>query len=223
MRQTTFIIRVAAVLNLWIAVTVALSVAGVFRGEAFGFPLALVLAVVLPPVVFVAAYRVSPRFRELMLSLDIGIVTLFQVARIAGLVFLVLYYIDELPGLFAIAAGSGDAAIGLTAPFVALGLVALSPFPRRAFVAWNLLGVLDLVVAVTLGVLSSQMAVGVLADDVTTALVQKFPLSFIPTFGVPFTLIMHLIALLQVREGRELSAAPLLRGSRAGSHEPATG
>jgi hypothetical protein len=72
------------------------------------------------------------------------------------------------------------------------------PFPRKTFVAWNLLGSLDLVNAVSLGLLASATPVGVMAGDVTTRLMGQFPLSLIPTFFVPLLLIFHLIALSRV-------------------------
>jgi hypothetical protein len=103
-----------------------------------------------------------------------------------------------LPGVFALPAGWGDIAIGITAPLVAW-LWKPQP-PARAFVVWNLLGSLDLVMAVTLGVLASATPVGVLAGDVTTRPMGQFPLSLIPTFFVPLLLIFHLIALIRVRQ-----------------------
>ena len=55
--------------------------------------------------------------------------------------------------------------------------------------------------AVTLGVLASRTPIGILAGDVTTRLMGQFPLSLIPTFFVPFLLILHLISLSRVRKG----------------------
>jgi hypothetical protein len=67
---------------------------------------------------------------------------------------------------------------------------------------WNVLGILDLVSAMSLGVLASTSSLGFLAGDVTTRLVGQFPLSLIPTFFVPVLLIFHLIALIRVRTER---------------------
>ena len=63
--------------------------------------------------------------------------------------------------------------------------------------AWNVLGSLDLVLAVSLGVLASATPVGLLAGDVSTRLMGQFPLSLIPTFFVPLLLIFHLIAMIR--------------------------
>ena len=66
---------------------------------------------------------------------------------------------------------------------------------------WNVLGTLDLVTAVSLGVLASASPVGALAGDVTTRLMGQFPLSLVPTFFVPLLLILHLICLARVGKG----------------------
>jgi hypothetical protein len=75
------------------------------------------------------------------------------------------------------------------------------PFPYRTFIVWNVLGSLDLVSAMTLGVLASASPVGILAGDVTTRLMGQFPLSLIPTFFVPLLLILHLICFARVGKG----------------------
>jgi len=110
-------------------------------------------------------------------------------------VFLILHYQDLLPSVFALPAGWGDIAIGATAPLMASAISSKTSFPKKIFVAWNLLGMLDLVMAVTLGILASASPLGVLAGEVTTQVMGTFPLSLIPTFFVPLLFIFHLIAL----------------------------
>ena len=58
---------------------------------------------------------------------------------------------------------------------------------------------LVLVVAVSLGFLSSRSSLCLLAGATPSALVVAFPLSLIPTFLVPLYFILHLIALHRVR------------------------
>jgi hypothetical protein len=124
------------------------------------------------------------------------VLTLAQTWRVGGIVFLILYLQGALPGVFALPAGLGDFAIGITAPVVAWYWK--PPFPRKTFVVWNLLGSLDLVTAVSLGVLASASPAGLLAGDVSTRLMGQFPLSLIPAFFVPLFLILHLISLIRV-------------------------
>src|SRR5262249_44043147 len=169
---------------------------GVFDSEPRP-PIPLGLAAGVPVIVFALSYLASAGFRQFVSSLDLRLLTVAQTWRVFGIVFVVLYYLGELPGVFALPAGWGDFAIGITAPLVAWYW--RRPFPQRTFIAWNVLGIVDLVLAVSLGVLSSATPVGILAEDVSTGLMSRFPLSLIPTFFVPLFLILHLIALIRVR------------------------
>jgi hypothetical protein len=187
-----------AVLVLWLLLAVTGSLVGAFDSEPRP-PLPLGLAAVIPVALFGVSYLTSVRFRELVWSLDLRLLTLAQTWRVGGIVFLILYQRGTLPGVFAIPAGWGDLAIGITAPIVAWYW--RRPFPTKTFIVWNVLGSLDLVLAVSLGVLASRTPIGILAGDVTTRLMGQFPLSLIPTFFVPLLLILHLISLSRVRKG----------------------
>jgi hypothetical protein len=186
------------VLLAWFLLALAASLLGAFDSQSRP-PILLGLAVVVPIVVFAIGYLASVRFREFVSSLDLRILTLAQTFRVVGIVFVLLYFQGALPGTFALPAGWGDVAIGVTAPIVAWYW--RPPFPSRTFVVWNVLGCLDLVLAVTLGVLASPTPIGILAGDATTRLMGQFPLSLIPTFFVPLFLILHLICLSRVRQG----------------------
>ena len=62
-------------------------------------------------------------FRDFVLAADLRLMTGIQAGRFAGLGFLALYANGVLPGSFALPAGLGDMAIGVTAPWVLLALI----------------------------------------------------------------------------------------------------
>ncbi len=68
----------------------------------------------------------------------------------------------------------------------------------RTFVIWNLLGILDLVVALATGALGTILVAGADAG-VTTAAMAQMPLVLIPAFFVPVLFALHAAALLQAR------------------------
>ena len=122
-----------------------------------------------------------------------------QAWRAGGLGFLALYAHDVLPASFAIPAGLGDIAIGVTAPWVLARLLRSPGFAGSGtFVLWNVLGILDLVEALTLGALGSLLATGA-AGEITTAPMATLPLLLIPIYLVPIFLALHAAALLQAR------------------------
>jgi hypothetical protein len=71
--------------------------------------------------------------------------------RAAGLVFVIAMLLGKLPALFAVPAGLGDIAVGVATPWVARRIRERSK--ARALILFSLLGIADLVSALTLGAL----------------------------------------------------------------------
>jgi len=183
-----------ATLSLWFLLALGCSLLGVFDSKQRP-PIPLGAAAILPVVAYAICYLRWAEFRQFVLAANLRVLTLAQTWRVGGVVFLILHHQGLLPGVFALPAGWGDIAIGATAPLVAWAISSKKRFPKEIFVSWNVLGMLDLVMAVTLGILASASPLGVLAGEITTQMMGTFPLSMIPTFFVPLLIIFHLIAL----------------------------
>jgi hypothetical protein len=163
-------------------------------------PLIVLAFVVVPIVAFIIADRAAPAFRALVHAVDLRWIVLVQAGRVFGIAFVLYESWGWLPAGFALPAGWGDVAIGLAAPFLVIAMMARAAGTRTAFLIWSALGVADLLVAVTLGLLHSSTAFGLLRGPVAMDPITWFPLSLIPSFGVPAYLILHAIALMRVRE-----------------------
>jgi len=186
------------VLALWYVVVFALGAAGAFVRPAGSPPIPIALGATLPIAAFLAAYRLSHAFRAFVLAADLRFLAAVQAWRLGGFWFLALYAHDLLPGLFAWPAALGDMAVALAAPWIIVRLVRDPAFAgSRGFVLWNILGILDLVVAVSMGALSSGVVPGLV--PVTTAVMAQMPLVLIPGFFVPLFIMLHLAALFQAR------------------------
>ena len=180
--------RTLLVLAAWFFLAAWLGVAGKLV-TAGGLPIGLGAAIVLPLIVFAAdGRRGHPLFGGLM-RLELPALIAAQTFRIIGVLLLIAWGAGTLPGGFAVPAGIGDVAIGLSAPLVATAIARGRPL-GLAWV-WNILGTADLVVAVSSGVLHGGPPLGLLAGPVTTNAVARYPLSLIPTFGVPLALLLH--------------------------------
>jgi hypothetical protein len=196
MRATTVL---TMVLGVWFLIALAAGATGLFEAAPSRPPLAVPVAVAGPPLLFALVYRVSRAFRDFVLGIDLRLLTAIQSWRVLGVMFLALYAFDLLPGLFAWPAGVGDLAVGLAAPFVLLAMLRGAPTWRRQ-VAWlNIAGLVDFVVAVGTGVLTSSTSLGLLAEGAPRASLGALPLSLVPTFAVPLWIIFHVISLLQLR------------------------
>jgi len=188
---------IAATVAIWFLFALAGSLAGVFA-QSDRPPLLIGVAAVLPVILFAICYRRWREFREFALSTNLQVLTLAQSWRIGAIVFLLLYKDGILPGVFALPAGLGDLAIAVTAPFVARTMQR-GRLRIAAAISWNSLGLLDLVTAVSLGVLALNSSIGFLVGEATMEVMGRFPLSLMPTFFVPLLAILHLVSLGQIR------------------------
>jgi hypothetical protein len=187
-----------ALLGAWFLVVLGVSLAGGFRVALGAPPLPILVAVLVPITLFLAAYYASASVREFVLALDLRILVLLHAWRTVGLGFVFLYFHGKLPGLFALPAGLGDAIAAITAVVLGIALYR-GPVAKRWVVAWNGFGLADFVVALGTGVASSQPALAALTGGVTTQPMQAFPLALIPGFFVPLYVITHIIVMLQLR------------------------
>lgn len=163
-----------------------------FRNASDLFGVAIALAAVIPLVIFAVWFASSAGFREYLLSLNPVSITLFQTLRLLGFTFLVSQARGILPAFFAWPAGYGDMLIGATATYVALRLA--QPAHRSAFIAWQFLGITDLVLAVGIGTTA-----GLTHPGASMLAMTVLPFSLIPTFMVPFFLMLHVICIAQAR------------------------
>jgi hypothetical protein len=188
----------AAVLAIWFAGVLILAAAGAFAGSPTQPPLGILLAIVVPLLLFALLYRLSRRFRGFALAIDLRWLTAVQGWRVIGLMFLALYAFGLLPGLFAWPAGLGDAAVGVAAPFVLLAMLRGAPLWRRRVFWLNIAGLIDFAGAIGTGVLTSNSALGLLADGAPRIDLGELPLVLVPAFAVPLWTIFHMISLLQL-------------------------
>jgi hypothetical protein len=153
----------------------------------------LALAVFALIVFFLLWFASSAGFRQFVLSVDPHTLTAIQSWRIAGFVFPVLASFSLLPAMFAQPAGWGDVFIGATALLAARKLADLGH--RRAFIVWQLLGIVDLTTAIITGTPSRVIDLHGIPTNTMTVL----PMSKIPKFSVPLFLIFHIICIAQAR------------------------
>lgn len=204
---------VSAALALWLGLVIVLGSRGAFVGSPGSPPLPIFLGFAVPLALFFAAYFGWGAFRSFILSADLRLVTAIQAWRWGGLGFLSLYASGVLPWLFAFPAGLGDMAIGLTAPFIVLELIRRPSFAAsRRYRLWNILGLVDFAVAITMGTLCSGFVPGItrILGNVTTSPMAQLPLVLIPAYMVPFFAMLHFTALFQASQLARKSASALI-------------
>jgi hypothetical protein len=183
----------AAVLGGWLVVSGLLARAGVYRqdpGEVVpwllvvvaGTLIALLLATRIPLVSRILAEPGTPARLALPHTL-----------RVVGVLFLIVMAQGHLPAAFALPAGLGDIAIGVATPFVAQRLARATG--RTGAVRFHMLGILDLIVAASIGFL----LFGLVEVTPSTEPLRLLPLALIPTVPVPLALALHIVSLRRLR------------------------
>jgi hypothetical protein len=183
----------------WFVFALTASALHLFKNDDNRIGLAVAIAAVVPLVVFSLWFAVSDSFRHFVLSLNPQTLTSLQAWRMVGFTFVLLQARSILPAVFAFPAGYGDMAIGATAAFAAWKLA--NPAHRNSFVLWQLLGITDLVVAVSVGTTAGLIS----PQSPTMAPMTVLPLSLIPTFLVPLFMILHVICIAQARSWKTTS------------------
>jgi hypothetical protein len=187
---------VVSVLAIWFVLVVSFGAEGAFLGRSGAPPIGLAIGVTAPLLIFFTGLRLSRAFRAFILSLDLRLIAGMHAWRWAGMGFLFLYAYKVLPALFALPAGLGDMAVGFAAPWITLGLARRADFAASAaFKRWNWLGILDLMVALSLGATLATALPG----TISTAPMASLPLLIVPVFLVPIFLMLHAAALMQSR------------------------
>jgi hypothetical protein len=185
---------------LWFAVAYFAAATGFFITDGDEPPWRLGLAVALPVLLTALSLWLSTSFRGWAAGLDLHLLIQLQSWRLAGFVFIAFSANGLLPASFAIPASLGDVAVAVTAPFMANYVARRGRAAMPLFLTWTVFGFLDLVAAVTLGVLNSSGPIGILSDQVvTTDLVTRLPVVLIPVFGVPLMLVLHLLSVANLK------------------------
>ena len=190
--------RALIALVAWFFLTIWLGLSGAL-GSTGKPPVGLAAAIGIPLLVFAVDARLRGPLSRAFARIDLATLTALQTFRVAGAFFLIAWSQGTLPGAFALAAGIGDIAIGVAAPFVAAAVAGRKRGYLTLALIFNLAGVLDLVTAVSEGVTHSSSAIGFLAGPVTTDRLAQYPFSLIPTFFVPLALILHGFSLRAIR------------------------
>jgi hypothetical protein len=215
-RQRT-VWMVAVLLGGWFSAALLTSWFGLYRTTLHGTP-TIQYGLLIPIIAGLAFFRRSVTLRRVIEALPQRWLVSVQVYRMEGLIFLVLYAAGHLPGVFAWPAGMGDILVGLFAPVVGAAYAHGSRNAAGWLRAWNLLGIADLIVAVTTGFLTSPSPLQMFAFDAPNQLISAFPLAMIPVFLVPLSILLHLASLHKLRQTTQTEwqiLDPLLAGQRS--------
>jgi hypothetical protein len=203
----------AGIIVFWFISVLSASALHVFKNNANRVGVEVAIAALTPIVGFSLLFAVSEKFRQFASSLNPRTLTSVQSWRFVGFTFVLLEAHGVLPAIFAWPAGYGDMAIGVTASFVAWKLADADH--RNSFILWQMLGIVDLVIAVGVGTTAGLLS----PQGPSMVAMTVLPLSLIPTFLVPLFVMLHVICIAQARGWKVFPA--LTRQTASPAQQPA--
>jgi hypothetical protein len=183
--------------TLWGAVAWSAAINGVFRTGATPLPL-LPLAISLPVIIGAPLLLLSWRVGQVLDAMPTTWLVALQVYRVFGSVFLAGALRGLLPGLFGVPAGIGDVLTGLFAVPAAIAVATGTAEGRKAAIIWNIFGLADFAVAITLGVITSPGPLQLIVPNVPSIGAGAYPNVLTPAFVVPSSILLHVLSLRQL-------------------------
>jgi hypothetical protein len=182
--------------TLWFAVAWSAAINGVFITGAS--PL-LPLAIFLPVIIGAPVLLLSKRVGEVLDAMPVTWLVALQLYRVFGSWFLAAWLRGAAPGVVALPAGTGDVLTGLFAVPAAIAVAAGTAQGRRAAMIWNIFGLADFAVAITLGMVTSPGRFGLIVPSLSSFNAGVYPNVLTPAFVVPSSILLHALSLRQLR------------------------
>lgn len=173
---------VVPALGAWLAAALLIGALGWLGRLRPPGPQLVLLAITL---VLLAVGRAWAPLREWLASVDLRTLLVPHLGRfLAGSAFLVLVARGALPREF-VQAGIGDVAVAVLAAALIAFVPPDRPGARRWYLAWNVLGLADILLVLATGV-----RLGMREPDVVSGF-GRLPLALLPLFLVPLVLATH--------------------------------
>ncbi|MGA9867963.1 MAG: hypothetical protein WBQ75_16185 [Acetobacteraceae bacterium] len=192
--------------TLWLAVAWSAAINGAFITGASPLPL-LPLAILLPVIIGAPLLLLSKRVGQVLDAMPASWLVALQLYRVFGGWALAAWLRGTLPGVFALPAGIGDVLTGLLAVPAAIAVATGTAQGRRAAMIWNILGLADFAVAITLGMVTSPGRLQLIVPHLPSIGAGVYPNVLTPAFVVPSSILLHALSLRQLRRRAQAEAA----------------
>ena len=203
-RRGPIMLGAAIILLGWFSTVLALAYAGVFEGVADRWP-TIQFGILVPIAIGLVALSRSATVARILDAVPQRWLVGVQTYRALGIIFILVLGAGRLPPHFALPAGWGDIAVGLLAPVVAIAYARAVSGGDTAVRIWNVFGLLDLVVAVGTGFLTSPSPFQLFSREAPNELISAFPLVMVPVFAVPLSVLLHAASLRKLARSGEQS------------------
>ena len=203
------LVPMGALFGLWFGFVAVSAKAGLLaRPFSLVSPPYILLFLLGGSLLFWGYVRFTPLAHKAIKNADQSLLTSLQIPRLAGGIFVIAWYVGILPWQFAFPAAIGDTIVGILAIQATLALVRKDVHADQMVKRTNVWGIIDFIVAVGAGVVSSEGMLRLFAHGQVNVITQ-YPLVLIPGFLIPIFLGLHLFSLGNLRRSRRVVVAEL--------------
>lgn len=197
----------ATFIGLWYAVAMHVSQVGLFSvPPTLGEPPVVLMFLFGGAFSLWALARLTSLGRAVTNRIDLGLIAAYQIPRVMGGVFLIGWIAGVIPWQFALPAGLGDIWAGVAGYRAWSAIRRGAADARRKLVQANVIGMLDFLVAVLAGIMTSEGFLHVWAKDAPN-IINLHPLAIFPGFFVPLFLAFHLLSISRLRRSSKTLVA----------------
>ncbi len=198
-KRNAFKIKTALLLILWLSYVCIMSISGIFLDPSL--PPRIPLLLVLPFFIFITYFFLSGRFKDIIAAIPLSWLIYLQTFRIiVELLLFGMFMENILPWAATFEGYNFDIGIGITAPIVGF-LVAKGRLYKKFIRAWNIAGILTLLIVV---VIINTYAYRPWIFNATGTILGKgfgtFPYTFLASFFMPVAMFTHIMSLVKTKK-----------------------
>jgi len=192
--------------TLWFAAVWSAGINGVLVTGASPIPF-LPLAIFLPVIIGAPLLLLSQRVGRVLDAMPAAWLVALQAYRIFGSWALVASLRGMLIPISGLPQGTGDLLTGLFAVPAAIAVATGTALGRRTAIIWNLFGLADFAIALTMGMITAPGRFQLIVPSVASINPGAYPNVLTPAFVVPCSILLHALSLRQLRRRGQAEAA----------------
>jgi hypothetical protein len=182
---------------IFLGYTAALSFTGILKENTL--PPKIFLFTTIPVLIFYNLLcSFNKNWKNILVNITLPSLIRFHIIRFIGVFFIITYYFGSIPKAFAIPAAIGDMLAAFLAIFVAKMVEQKKKNYKQITIAWNILGLLDILNVVVSGIFITKLSLD--GNSQSLANIAEFPFCFIPAFAPATIIFIHVAIFKKLRK-----------------------
>ena len=188
-KKTVISVLISAFIALWFVAAYLLGKKSFYVAIEDAVLPNLIIGVLTPIAIVLVTYLTIPSIKKTINSIPLYWLVGIQFLRSVGIVFILLYFTNQMPGYFAWVVGLGDIFVAIYALLIAIRLKQNKTNALQHTKTWAIIAAIDLGIALVLNTLSVPGTTRIIFTQPSPEIIQVFPTSMLPAFVVPMVIL----------------------------------